>query len=74
VKSPQFEVYMSRMTDEWNERLRCPNCGKTGMASLYQDKSDDTPTVQSVPNGFMAVPTQYGPDFHCETCDVPVIP
>ena len=61
------------MTDEWNESLRCPTCGKTGRASLSQD-NDDAPTVQSVPDGFKVVATQYGPDFQCTTCDVAVVP
>jgi hypothetical protein len=62
------------MTDEWNERLRCSNCGRTGIASLSQGDDDRTPTVLSVPNGFKVVQTEYGPDFHCATCNVPVIP
>ena len=44
------------LTDEWNESLRCPICGKTGKASLSQD-NDDAPTVQSVPDGFKVVAT-----------------
>jgi len=62
------------MKDEWNETLRCPNCGKTGMASLGQDDGAETPTIQTVPNGFKVVADQYGPNFHCETCDVAVNP
>jgi hypothetical protein len=62
------------MIDQWNEKLRCPNCGNTGMASLSQGKSDDTPTIQSVPDGFKVIQTQYGPDFHCGTCNVAVDP
>jgi len=59
------------MTDEWNESLRCPTCGKTGIASLSQD-NDDAPTVQSVPDGFKVVATQYGPDFLCGAAFLPV--
>jgi hypothetical protein len=62
------------MTDEWNEELRCPECGKTGMASLSQAKGDDMPTVQSVPEGFKVVNTEYGPHFHCGACDIPAAP
>jgi hypothetical protein len=62
------------MKDEWNETLRCPNCGKTGMASLCQDDGAEAPTTQTVPNGFKAVAGEYGPNFHCETCDVAVNP
>jgi hypothetical protein len=62
------------MTDEWNEELRCPDCGKTGMASLSQASGDDMPTVQSVPEGFKAVNTEYGPHFRCGACDIPAAP
>jgi hypothetical protein len=62
------------MEDEWNERLRCPICGKAGMASLCQDQDSETPIVQSVPSGFKIVGDQYGPDFHCTTCKVAVVP
>ena len=62
------------MTDEWNETLRCPKCGNTGMASLSQGEDADIPAVQSVPDGFKVVATLYGPDFHCTTCNIPVVP
>jgi hypothetical protein len=62
------------MADQWNEQLRCPNCGKTGIASLSQGQSDDTPTVHSVPDGFKVVDSRYGPDLRCGTCDVAVDP
>jgi hypothetical protein len=61
------------MTDEWNESLRCPRCGKTGMASLSQVDAD-TPTVHSVPDGFEVITTMHGPDFRCATCNVEVVP
>jgi hypothetical protein len=61
-------------TDEWNEKLRYPMCGKTGMASLSQDDDSDISTVQSVPDGFKVVAAQYGPDFQCTTCKVAVVP
>jgi hypothetical protein len=67
-------VYFHLMKDEWNERLRCPVCGNAGMASLYQDDGAETPTVQTVPNGFKVVAEQYGLNFNCETCDVAVQP
>jgi hypothetical protein len=62
------------MSDEWNEELRCPECGKTGIASLSQASGDNMPTVQSVQDGFKVIATQYGPDFHCGTCNIPVAP
>jgi len=61
------------MRDQWNESLRCPTCGKTGVASLSQD-DDDAPTVQSVPDGFKVVAKQHGPDFECAACNVAVCP
>jgi hypothetical protein len=60
------------MTDQWNEHLRCPQCRNTGEASLSHFKDADIPTVNRVTDGFKAVQTEYGPDFHCEACNVPV--
>jgi len=62
------------MKDEWNERLRCPLCLKTGTATLCQAGDDDLPTIQSVPDGFRLVKTNDGPDFRCADCDVSVEP
>jgi hypothetical protein len=62
------------MKDEWNERLRCPTCGKAGMASLSQDDETDISTVDSVPDGFKVVVGQNGPDFECTTCNVMLDP
>jgi predicted RNA-binding Zn-ribbon protein involved in translation (DUF1610 family) len=59
------------MKDEWNERLRCPKCGKAGTASLSQDNGD-TPSIQLVPAGFKIVDTEHGPDFRCADCDIAV--
>jgi predicted RNA-binding Zn-ribbon protein involved in translation (DUF1610 family) len=62
------------ITDQWTEQLRCPKCGKSGMAGLSQGQSDDIPTVHGVSDGFKAVQTEYGPDFHCGACNIPVEP
>jgi hypothetical protein len=62
------------MTDEWKEDLRCPECGKTGIASLSQREGADIPTILSVPDGFKVISTEYGPDFHCGTCNIAVAP
>jgi hypothetical protein len=32
----------------------------------------NTPTVNSIEEGFKVVQTPYGPNFHCEACDVEV--
>jgi hypothetical protein len=60
------------MTDKWDEVLRCPQCNQTGMASLSQSIDANMPTVDGVAAGFKTVQTQFGPDFHCGACDVPV--
>ena len=74
LERASVRVYFRPMKDEWNERLRCLVCGKTGMASLCQDEGSETPTVQRVPDGFKVVADHYGPDFHCEACNVVVRP
>jgi hypothetical protein len=63
---------MAELIDQWDEKLRCQKCGRTGMASLFQDDGAHTPTVQSVPDGFKVVQTEYGPDFHCGACEIAV--
>jgi hypothetical protein len=60
--------------DEWDEKLRCPSCGKTGMVSLSQANGDNMPTVLSITDGVKPVQTEYGPDFRCGTCDIAVDP
>jgi hypothetical protein len=60
--------------DQWNEKLLCPRCNKSGMASLSQADDAPTPTVDAVAVGFKVIPTQYGPDFRCADCNVPVQP
>jgi len=62
------------MTDQWNEVLRCPQCSNTGIASLSQFEAANMPTVDNVPDGFKVVQTEFGPDFYCGTCNVPVLP
>jgi hypothetical protein len=62
------------MIDQWNEELRCPQCSNTGLASLSQPEDAKTPTVEGVSDGFKAVQTEYGPDFHCGACHIPVLP
>ena len=61
-------------TDQWNELLRCPQCRNTGLASLWQGKDGDTPTVDDIPEGFKIVMTEYGPCFICAACGVAVDP
>jgi hypothetical protein len=60
------------MNGDWNEKLRCLKCGKTGVAALSQ--GGDMPIVHVVPVGFKVVDTGVGPAFYCEGCDVEVAP
>jgi hypothetical protein len=62
------------MTDNWDETLRCSKCRGTGKASLSHFENAETPTVDSVTDGFKVVQTEYGPDFHCASCNVPAAP
>jgi hypothetical protein len=43
------------------------------MVSLSHFEGAEVPTVDLVTVGFKAVQTEYGPDFHCGVCDIPVI-
>jgi len=67
-------MHNARMTDEWTEQLRCPNCRKIGMASVSQGDTDETHTVVTVPDGFKIVRTEHGQDFHCVACNIAVEP
>jgi hypothetical protein len=60
------------MADQWNEQLRCPQCQQIGLASLSQLPDAEMPIVDCIPDGFKAIQTEYGPNFHCGACDVPV--
>jgi predicted RNA-binding Zn-ribbon protein involved in translation (DUF1610 family) len=62
------------MDDKWTETLRCPNCGKKGKASLTQGELSQAPTVDSVSQGFKVVGKEFGPSFHCQDCEVEVVP
>jgi hypothetical protein len=59
------------MVDRWNEQLRCPQCQQIGLASLSQLLDAEMPIVDCIPDGFKAIKTEYGPNFHCGACDVP---
>ena len=74
VEYPPRRVHIGRMSDQWNEQLRCPRCSRIGMASLFHAEGDQSPTVLTVPDGFKVVETEYGPDFHCGICNVAVVP
>lgn len=63
---------VGHMVEDWYEKLRCPKCGKTGMASVTLPKGRKTPEVESIPRGFTVVKTRKGPDFHCKKCNMAV--
>ena len=58
-------------TDYWREKLQCPACGKTGVASLSQTDGDAL-IVETVPHGFRVVAKQDFTDFYCISCNVAV--
>jgi predicted RNA-binding Zn-ribbon protein involved in translation (DUF1610 family) len=62
------------MREEWTEKLRCPNCGKTGVASISQSDIYAPPFVEAVPDGFKVANNANGMTFQCEDCGVEVVP
>jgi hypothetical protein len=48
------------MADQWNEPLQCPQCRRSGLASLSQPVGAEMPIVDRVSDGFKAVHTEYG--------------
>jgi hypothetical protein len=57
----------------WVEHLRCPTCRKTGDAELFE-VSPFNNRLSRISDGFKVVTVQYGKEFYCETCDIPVVP
>jgi len=55
----------------WIERLKCPRCGKTGTAELYEISRFNN-GFRHIPDGFKVVTNRYGSDFQCETCAIAV--
>ena len=69
-------MHYSRMPREhWIEALKCPTCGKTGVAEVSQtdELSWDT-EVGFVARGFQVLQLEYGIGFYCISCSVPVEP
>jgi len=63
------------MADEWNENLECPMCQKKGVARLCQAENDEIPTILGLADGFKVARRRNGGiDFHCESCNVAVLP
>jgi hypothetical protein len=63
------------MRDQWIEKLVCSNCRRTGLAGLSQtdELSWDT-HVEVLPSGFKVVQLEFGIQFQCISCCVPVEP
>jgi hypothetical protein len=61
--------------DRWIEKLKCPECGATGKAELSTaDLRSWEVRVDSIPKGFKVIECEYGSNFHCALCEVPVEP
>jgi hypothetical protein len=60
------------MDDQWSEELRCTVCKNTGVVSLSQPDGTYVPVVNSLPDGFKVVKTDYGINFECGACAVVV--
>lgn len=54
----------------WIEHLKCPRCGKTGEAELFEISPFNN-GFRKVPEGFMVVVGEYGSEFYCIACGIP---
>jgi hypothetical protein len=57
----------------WIEHVRCPRCDKRGDAELIEIGQFKN-GFKKVPEGFMVVFGEYGGEFYCVNCRIPVIP
>ena len=55
------------VVERWVEKLRCPNCGKTGTARLSQ-ADGWTVHVDKLPEGFYFIQSESGSNFYCSSC------
>jgi hypothetical protein len=62
--------------DRWTVDLRCPKCGNTGTAHLWQEdgwsfsNGDQSTHIDSVPQGFDALQTRPHIKFTCTACGI----
>jgi hypothetical protein len=56
----------------WTQALRCPHCENEGTAALAQPEVSFDVTVESISNGFEAVQGEYGLNYRCVPCGIPV--
>jgi hypothetical protein len=61
-------------SDNWVEVLKCPKCGKTGLAELSAGDDAFEGQADLVPVGFKVVQLEPGINFNCTACDVRVEP
>jgi len=67
------ELTCMTVVDHWVETLRCPHCGKTGVARLSQADGWHA-LVDQLPEGFKFVGLESGSNFYCSSCNRPVEP
>jgi len=61
--------------DSWVENLRCPQCGKIGIAELSTaDDQSWAIQVDSIPKGFQFIQSKDSSNFYCAFCDRPAEP
>jgi hypothetical protein len=61
--------------EHWIENLMCRRCEKDGVAVLStEDKLSWIVQVESVPEGFRVIQSEYGSSFYCSSCDGPIEP
>lgn len=59
-------------SNQWTELLSCPNCRRSGSALLSKpEKRAFDFSVESIPDGFKVVRTEFGETFHCKACNLP---
>ena len=70
---PLVAGYFGMVITDWIEYLRCPECSKAGDAELFEISPFNN-GFRRIPDGFRLVTGQYGKEFYCETCAIPVCP
>ena len=63
------------VSDHWVEFLSCPLCHRSGPAVLaHPEGSSWEVQVISLPKDFKVVTSEYGINFYCSSCGIPVEP
>ena len=58
--------------EQWTEILRCPHCESEGSTTLSQLEGSFDVMVEKISEGFEAVQFEYGVNFRCAPCGIPV--